>query len=131
MATSQIKKNAPANGKQESAAGGVEHIRSAGAHLRQAAVSAGEAVQHANQAVSESIRQDFSKEIRPELGAAADEARQAGAAARAATEAEWAALAGRAEQLLQRGQGWVQQRPMSAIGLAAAGGFLLAHLLRR
>ena len=131
MATSQNKAIKTPNGTHEASASGTEHVRSATAHLRQAARSAGEALQHANQAVSDSIREDFSKEIQPELGAAAEDARKASAAAAAATQAEWKALGRSADRLVRRSQGWVRERPMSAIGLAAAGGFVLAQLLRR
>ena len=88
MAISQTKSVKTPNGKHEESATGTEHVRSATAHLRQVGRSASEALQHANKAVSDSIREDFSQEIQPELGAAADDARKAGAAVMPSVNAE-------------------------------------------
>jgi ElaB/YqjD/DUF883 family membrane-anchored ribosome-binding protein len=99
------------------------HLRSAGNHLLQAAREAASGVSHAGGAATAAMQEGLNSAA-PELGAARNEVREAGSSAAANVEQQWQQLRGRSE-------GFVREHPLAALGIAAAGGFLLSRLLRR
>jgi ElaB/YqjD/DUF883 family membrane-anchored ribosome-binding protein len=99
------------------------HLQSAGQHLMQAAREAAAGVGEAQSAARVAL-QDGLSAAGPELGAARSEVREAGHAAAAQAQQQW-------QELRQRSEGFVQEHPLAALGIAAAGGFLLSRLLRR
>lgn len=108
---------------QATAAPASVHLRSAGNHLLQAAREAASGVSQAGGAASAALQEGLNAAA-PELGAARKEVREAGSTAAASVEQQWQHLRGRSE-------GFVREHPLAALGLAAAGGFLLSRMLRR
>lgn len=109
--------------KQQTPAPTSAHLRSAGNHLLQAAREAANGVGQASGAASAALQEGI-QSAAPELGAARKEVREAGSSAAASVEQQWQQLRGRSE-------GFVREHPLAALGIAAAGGFLLARMLRR
>mgnify|MGYP005749840515 CR=1 FL=1 len=103
--------------------GAGEHLSSARQHLLQAAREAAAGVSEAGNAASSAFSSGIAA-ARPELGAAGSEVREARDAAARQLQQQWGQLRGRTE-------GFVREHPLAALGIAAAGGYLLSRFLRR
>ena len=99
------------------------HLQAAGNHLLQAGRTAAAGVGEAGVAAKVALHDGLASAA-PELSAARQELNQAGGAAVANVSQQWAHLRGRSEN-------FVRDRPLAALGLAVAGGYLLSRLLRR
>ncbi len=99
------------------------HLQSAGQHLMQAAREAAAGVGEAQNAARVALHDGIAA-AGPELGAARTEVREAGQAAAMQAQQQW-------QDLRHRSEGFVREHPLAALGIAAAGGFLLSRLLRR
>lgn len=99
------------------------HLQSAGQHLMQAAREAAAGVGEAQSAARIALNDGLAA-AGPELGAARSEVREAGHAAAAQAQQQW-------QDICTRSEGFVREHPLAALGIAAAGGFLLSRLLRR
>ncbi len=106
------------------------HLKSAGAHLQDAARKAVGVVPEANAAAARALKDGYA-EIAPDLAAARREAAEAGSAAAADAERRWQALLGQGKSALEKSEQFVRERPLASVGIAVAGGFLLSRLLRR
>lgn len=115
------------NGAPDSAAA---HIGNASAHVVEAADKLVEGVQVANVAARKAIRDGIS-ESGPALRAAGAEARAAGSSAMGEVEQRMSELGDKSRQLASRSGQFVRDRPLAALGIAVASGFLLSRLLRR
>jgi ElaB/YqjD/DUF883 family membrane-anchored ribosome-binding protein len=99
------------------------HLQSASQHLLQAAREAAAGVSEAQVAARTAFYEGVAN-ARPEVSAAGSDVREAGHAAAAQVQHQW-------EEVRQRSEGFVREHPLAALGIAAAGGFLLSRLLRR
>lgn len=99
------------------------HLQAAGSHLLQAGRNAAAGVGDAGSAAKAALHDGLAG-AGPELSAARQELNQAGGAAVANVTQQWEHLRGRSES-------FVRERPLAALGLAVAGGYLLSRLLRR
>ncbi len=107
-----------------------DHLKSAGEHLQEAARKAVSAIPNANAAATQVLKDGYA-EIAPDLAAAKREASEAGSAAAASTEKKWNEVVAQGKSALERSEQFVRERPLAAVGLAVAGGFLLSKLIRR
>lgn len=107
-----------------------EHLGESRDHLKAAAHAAADTVRNANSAAVKELRSG-SAGVREELGEAASSGQKVAGAARDAARDEWHAMKGHGRNLLNRSEQWVQERPLAALGIAAAGGFILSRMLRR
>jgi ElaB/YqjD/DUF883 family membrane-anchored ribosome-binding protein len=99
------------------------HLQSAGQHLMQAAREAASGVGEAQSAARVALNDGLAA-AGPELGAARSEVREAGQAAASQAQQQF-------QDLRLRSEGFVREHPLAALGIAAAGGFLLSRMLRR
>ncbi|MEZ5465601.1 MAG: hypothetical protein R3F22_10345 [Lysobacteraceae bacterium] len=107
-----------------------EHLGESRDHLKAAASAAADTLRNANSAAVKELR-NGSAGVRDELGEAASSGQKVAGAARDAARDEWNAVKGHGRDLLSRSEQWVQERPLAALGIAAAGGFILSRMLRR
>ena len=107
-----------------------EHLKSAGEHLQHAARKAVSAIPNANAAATQVLKDGYA-EIAPDLAAAKREASEAGSAAAASTEKKWNEVVAQGKSALERSEQFVRERPLAAVGIAVASGFLLSKLIRR
>ncbi len=98
------------------------HLHSAKEHVAQAAREARNGLGQANRAARDAVGEGMSR-ARPELSAAGAEVAGATQAAAEELQAQW-------EGVLAASAKYVREHPVAALGLAAAGGYLLSRLLR-
>lgn len=123
--------NAQSSSSDTSTAGSTtEHLKSAGEHLNEAARKAVGAIPNANAAATKVLKDGYA-EVAPDLAAAKREASEAGSAAVATTEKKWNEMVSQGKSALERSEQFVRDRPLAAVGIAIAGGFLLSKLIRR
>lgn len=115
------------NGSSDSAKA---HLGNASAHVVEAADKLVEGVQVANVAARKALR-DGIDGSGPSLRAAGAEAKAAGSSALGAAEQRVAELGDKSRELASRSGQFVRDRPLAALGIAVASGFLLSRLLRR
>ncbi len=107
-----------------------EHLKAAGEHLQEAARKAVNAIPSANDAAAQALKDGYA-ELAPDLAAARREAAEAGSSAAADAQQQWQSLLSTGESMLARSEQFVRERPVAAVGIAVASGFLLSRLLRR
>ncbi|HPF74584.1 MAG: hypothetical protein H7A20_06060 [Rhodanobacteraceae bacterium] len=107
-----------------------EHFGESKDHLMAAASAAADTLRNANSAAVKELRSGGAG-VREELGEAASSGQKVAGAARDAARDEWNAMKGHGRNLLSRSEQWVQERPLAALGIAAAGGFILSRMMRR
>jgi ElaB/YqjD/DUF883 family membrane-anchored ribosome-binding protein len=115
------------NGSPDSTGG---HLGAASVHLAKAADKVVEGVQVANVAARQALR-DGLNGSGPELRAAGGEVRAAGSSAVDAAQQQFSALGARTRELADSSGSFIRERPLAALGIAVASGFLLSRLLRR
>jgi len=84
----------------------------------------------ARHAAGEALRSGFA-DARPEFAAAGGEVRAAGDAALADAGAQWQRVRASGSAVLARSEDFVRERPLTAVGIAIASGFVLSRLLSR
>jgi ElaB/YqjD/DUF883 family membrane-anchored ribosome-binding protein len=124
-----------AAGRQREASGSEaghtgEHLRAAREHMSAAARSAIAGFGEARHAAGEALRSGFA-DARPEFAAASGEVRAAGGAAMADAGAQWQRVRDSGSAMLARSEDFVRERPLTAVGIAVASGFVLSRLLSR
>lgn len=107
-----------------------EHLRAAREHMSAAARSAFAGFGEARHAAGEALRSGFA-DARPEFAAAGGEVRAAGGAAMADAGVQWQRVRDSGSAMLARSEEFVRERPLTAVGIAIASGFVLSRLLSR